>query len=190
MQGLAALALGDLHGALSNKNPDSAKLALDRLVAMFRSEKTPQSVRWAVADALALLDITQVSQSLTEPLLAELADPLQRKQLKEVAKLREDTGVSPGASAPPQLPGAQIPGSRLPRPGGEQGIARLEHMGHGHCRVGPDRVEGGQGVDRWNRGGQGERRRRSRSCSRSRDSELTCAKRRSTRWPFWAISVN
>ena len=159
---------------------------------MFRSEKTPQSVRWAVADALALLDITQVSQSLTEPLLAELADPLQRKQLKEVAKLRKTLAYLLGLLhhrnyqvrkflAQDCLGQEGSKGSRdwstwataivaLGRIASKEDRALIAGIAAGRVNGAPDAS-------------------RSRSCSRSPDSELTCAKRRSTRWPFWAISA-
>jgi hypothetical protein len=74
LQGLAALALGDLHGRLANEDPPvAAARALDRLIEMFRSGETRQNVRWSVADALSLLDSALVTESLVDPLLAKFA---------------------------------------------------------------------------------------------------------------------
>jgi hypothetical protein len=76
LQGLAALALGDLHGPLEiAERAEDAQRALDRLNEMFISGETPQAVRWSVADALSLLDAARVSQLVVHPLLEELERP-------------------------------------------------------------------------------------------------------------------
>jgi hypothetical protein len=89
LQSLAALALGDLHAAMVNEDPPlAAGRALNRLIDMFRSDDTRQNVRWAVADALSLLDSVLVTESLTEPLLHELDGP-DRAELRQPAKIRK-----------------------------------------------------------------------------------------------------
>ena len=76
LQGLATLALGDLHGPLKSGNrPEDARRVLDRLIEMFKSGETRQRVRWAVADSLSLLDSALVTESLVNPLLRELSSP-------------------------------------------------------------------------------------------------------------------
>lgn len=89
LQGLAALALGDLHGLLAGEDPPiTAARALDRLIDMFRSSETYQNVRWAVADALSLLDSAVVTEALVEPLLSEFSSP-EGASLPNAAKIRK-----------------------------------------------------------------------------------------------------
>jgi hypothetical protein len=89
IQGLAALALGDLHGPLGSENrTDDAKRALDCLKEMFRSAETRQNVRWAVADALSLLDGARVTEEIVNPLLGELSSP-GGTGLRNPAKIRK-----------------------------------------------------------------------------------------------------
>ena len=70
LQGLAALALGDLHAPLrSAGHVEEAQQALVRLEEMFLGDGTDMSVRWPVADALSLLDSARVTREVVEPLL-------------------------------------------------------------------------------------------------------------------------
>ena len=71
LRGLAALALGDLHGPLGSTNrTKDAECALERLQEMFKVETCP-SVCWPVADALSLVDRLRVIQSIVKPLLED-----------------------------------------------------------------------------------------------------------------------
>ncbi len=68
LQGLAALALGDLHGPLESEDPPvTAACVLNRLIDMFRGGETRQCVRWAVADALSLVDSALGHRVAREP---------------------------------------------------------------------------------------------------------------------------
>ena len=84
IQGIAALALGDLHGYLRGAEAEppaaeqpisvhTADEVLQRLIEMFKSSDTRQAVRWPVADALSVLDLTLVTEQLIEPLFQAYA---------------------------------------------------------------------------------------------------------------------
>jgi hypothetical protein len=89
IQGLAALALGDLHGPLESANRhEEAQRALDRLKEMFTNSETRQNVRWSVADALSLLDGALVIDSVILPLLRELSSA-DGTGLHDVHKIRK-----------------------------------------------------------------------------------------------------
>jgi hypothetical protein len=89
LQGVAALALGDLYGPLESlgRSGDAGRV-VDRLSAMFTGAETSQSVRWAAADALSLLDSAHVTQSVVNPLLEEFRspDPSARKRATKIRK--------------------------------------------------------------------------------------------------------
>ncbi len=76
LQGLAALALGDLHAPLqSTGRAAEAQRALERLHEMFTGGETLQAVRWSVADAFSLVDSALVTGVVVNPLLEELGRP-------------------------------------------------------------------------------------------------------------------
>jgi hypothetical protein len=75
VQGLAALALGDLQGPFDAADPMDGAAALNRLIDLFTGQATLQAVRWSTADALSLVDGALVAEALVEPLLKTLAAP-------------------------------------------------------------------------------------------------------------------
>jgi hypothetical protein len=89
IQGLAALALGDLHEPLESVElHEDAQRALNCLKEMFTSGETCQNVRWAVADALSLLDSARVIDVIVNPLLRELGST-GGTSLKNLARIRK-----------------------------------------------------------------------------------------------------
>ena len=87
IQGIAALALGDLHGRLQHDEA-TANLVFERLCDMFMRGDTPQSVRWPVADALSGLDLTLVTEHLIHPLFENFADH-DDSELRRPSKIRK-----------------------------------------------------------------------------------------------------
>jgi HEAT repeat protein len=73
IQAIVALALGDLasQSTLSQVDEDR-KDVLDCLIAAFKDKEMPSSVRWAVTDALAMVDTTTISSKVIQPALKEL----------------------------------------------------------------------------------------------------------------------
>jgi len=73
IQSAAALALGDLASqATLSQVQEDRKDALDCLVDSFCDENTPSSVRWAVTDALSMVDTTTISVRVVRPALEAL----------------------------------------------------------------------------------------------------------------------
>lgn len=87
IQGIAALALGDLYSRLQHKGA-TAEDAFNRLLEMFTDSEMRQSVRWPVVDALSLLNLTLVRQRLIYPLLDEFDNP-DTSTLKRPDKIRK-----------------------------------------------------------------------------------------------------
>lgn len=79
----AALALGDLASqATLSQVKEERKAALDCLVDSFQDESIPSSVRWAVTDALAMVDTTTISIRVLRPALGAIKerDPSEQDQ--------------------------------------------------------------------------------------------------------------
>lgn len=73
-QAVAALAIGDVAEQLwAGASHDEGHEALAFLASAFREPQTVQAVRWALADALAMMDALTVSNEVVIPYLAEVA---------------------------------------------------------------------------------------------------------------------
>jgi hypothetical protein len=74
-QGLAALALGDLHMQLKlhAEGQDQAKAALAALAEAFLVHKLDQATQWAVTYALATVDLPAVKRSVLDPFFGDEA---------------------------------------------------------------------------------------------------------------------
>ena len=73
VQAVAALSVGDVAEQLwAAGNERQGRRALGFLCTQFLDPETTQSVRWALADALAMMDVRAVARVVVEPYLADL----------------------------------------------------------------------------------------------------------------------
>jgi HEAT repeat protein len=85
-QAIAVLAVGDMYDqAVMGKDRKRRRLIIDCLVEVFLDPDTEQVVRWAVADALSIIDSEVVNRRVIRSILSEQAeakfDPEQRIHL-------------------------------------------------------------------------------------------------------------
>jgi HEAT repeat protein len=88
IKAIIALAMGDVASqSILSRTQTGNKDVLACLKLAFLDEATQSSVRWAVTDALAMIDTTTVSQEVIQPALAALAD---RPAGEQTAWLNQD----------------------------------------------------------------------------------------------------
>jgi HEAT repeat protein len=88
IKAIIALAMGDVASqSILSRTQTGNKNVLACLKSAFFDEVTQSSVRWAVTDALAMIDTTTVSQEVIQPALAALAD---RPAGEQTAWLNQD----------------------------------------------------------------------------------------------------